>query len=129
MKNENKVSVRKLKEMPIEKGSCGMRRRLITEKDCDMIAFSHLKISDAQKHYHEKTTEFYYVLKGEGSLEIDEELIPLEEGTLVMIKPGVVHRAISHNGLEVLITMIPPYGETEDQHYLHDPGSKRDVRE
>lgn len=95
-----------------------MRRRLITEKDSESVAFSHLKISDAKKHYHEKTTEFYYVLKGRGLLEVDDGSIPLDEGTLVMIKPGVAHRAVSYEVLEVLIAMIPPYGENSDQVFI-----------
>ncbi|MDJ1423598.1 MAG: cupin domain-containing protein [Candidatus Methanoperedens sp.] len=114
MKNEEQIIVRKLKETQMERGSCGMRRRLITDKDCDTVAFSHLKISDAKKHYHEKTTEFYYVLKGEGLLEVDGESISLTEGTLVMIRPGMAHRAVSSGGLEVLIAMTPPLAEAGD---------------
>lgn len=92
-----------------------MRKRLITEKDSESVAFSHLNISDAKKHYHEKTTEFYYVLKGEGWLETDDGSISLTEGTMVMIRPGVGHRAVSSGRLEVLIAMSPPFGETQDQ--------------
>lgn len=114
MTNGNRILVRKLREIASEKGSCGIRKRLITEEDCEMLAFSHLRISDAQKHYHEKTTEFYYVLKGKGELKVDEEVIQLEEGILVMIKPGAAHQAISHGELEVLIAMIPPSGENGD---------------
>lgn len=102
----------------MEKGSCGARRRLITEKDNESVAFSHLKISDAKKHYHEKTTEFYYVLKGEGWLETDDESISLTEGTMVMIRPGVGHRAVSGKELEVLIAMSPPLGEVNDCFYI-----------
>ncbi len=120
MKNKEQIVVRKLKETQMEKGSCGMRRRLITDKDCDAVAFSHLKIMDAKKHYHEKTTEFYYVLKGEGWLETDDGSISLTEGTLVMIKPGVGHRAISSGGLEVLIAMAPPLAEAGD--YVRSEG-------
>lgn len=116
--NEQKVVIRNLKETPTERGSCGMRRRLITEKDSVSVAFSHLKISDAKKHYHEKTTEFYYVLKGEGWLETDDGSISLTEGTMVMIRPGVGHRAVSSGGLEVLIAMTPPYGENIDQLFI-----------
>ena len=116
----NKIIIRKLEDTQMEKGSCGARRRLITEKDSDFVAFSHLKISDAKKHYHEKTTEFYYVLKGEGWLETDDGSISLSEGTLVMIRPGVGHRAVSNGGLEVLIAMSPPQAETGDQYYLQD---------
>ena len=116
--NEKNVVIRNLNEIPIEQGSCGMRRRIITEKDSESVAFSHLKISDAKKHYHEKTTEFYYVLKGEGWLEIDDGTISLTEGMMVMIKPGVEHRAVSSSGLEVLIAMSPPYGENIDQMFI-----------
>lgn len=124
MKNDIKFLVRKLDETSSEKGSCGMRRRLITEKDCKMLAFSHLKISDARRHYHNKTTEFYYVLKGKGELKVDEKVIPLNAGTLVMIKPGASHQAVSHGGLEVLIAMVPPYGEGNDIFYINDEINK-----
>lgn len=120
MKNENKVFIRKLAEIQMEKGSCGMRRRLITEEDGDTLALSHLKISDAKRHYHKKTTELYYVLKGTGKLEVDSDSIPLIEGTLVLIKPGVAHKAISDGDLEVLIIMTPPQGETGDMTYIND---------
>lgn len=113
--SENGVVVRNLKDTPAERGSCGIRKRLITENDSETVAFSHLKISDAKMHYHENTTEFYFVLKGEGWLETDRGSIPLIEGIMVMIKPGVAHRAISSRELEVLIAMSPPYGENIDQ--------------
>ena len=109
------VIVKNLKEILSEKGICGIRRRLITEQDCASLAISYLEISDAKKHYHEKTTEFYYVLSGKGELELNEDVIPLTEGTIIMIEPGVVHRAISHDNLKVLIIMSPPIGESEDQ--------------
>ncbi len=118
MKKNNKVLIKKVKETPVEKGSCGARKRLISEKDSTLLAISHLTISNARKHYHEKTTEFYYVLKGKGSLEIDERLIALEEGMLVKIDPGVAHRALSSKNLEVLVIMSPPYGEVDDQIFI-----------
>ncbi|MCZ7381420.1 MAG: cupin domain-containing protein [Candidatus Methanoperedens sp.] len=116
--NEQTVVIRNLKETPTERGSGGRRRRRITEKESGSVAFSHLKISDAKKHYHEKTTEFYYVLKGEGWLETDDGSISLTEGTMVMIRPGVGHRAVSSGELEVLIAMAPPLGEVSDCFYI-----------
>lgn len=109
--------VRHVEELPTEKGTCGFVTRLTTEKDCDSVGITHLKVSDAQKHYHEKTTEFYYVTKGEGELLVDDKVILLKKGTIVMIKPGMIHQAISHNNLEVLIIMTPAFGEG-DQIYV-----------
>lgn len=118
--DEKRVIIKKVREIPVEKGECGARRRLVTEKDCGSVAFSHLRISDAKKHYHRETTEFYYVLKGEGWLETDDGSVPLTEGTLVMIKPGVTHRAVPEGELEVLIAMAPPFAEAGD--YFADGG-------
>lgn len=114
MGNEERIMIKKVKETPAEKGACGVRRRLVTGEECGRVAFSHLLISDAKKHYHKETTEFYYVLKGQGMLETDDGSIPLSEGTLVMIKPGVAHRAVPEGDLEVLIAMAPPLGEAGD---------------
>ena len=114
-KREEKIILKILDKIPTEIGTCGIRTKLITEEDSDILAISHLKILDAKKHYHKKTTEVYYVLDGRGELEVDGDLLSLEKGTLVMIKPGVIHRAISHDNLKVLIIMAPPIGETQDQ--------------
>ncbi len=110
--------VRNVDELPTEKSTCGFRTRLITEKDGNSVSVSHLRISDAQKHYHERTTEFYYVINGEGELLVNDKVIPLKKGVIVMIKPGTIHQAISHNNLEVLIIMSPPVGEVNDQIYV-----------
>lgn len=120
MRSEKKVIARRLVELSNEEGSCGARKRLITEKDCRSVAFSHLKISDAKKHFHKETTEFYYVLKGAGWLETDAGSFSLAEGTMIMIQPGVIHRAISDHELEVLIAMTPPHGESGDQYFVSD---------
>ena len=117
-KRDTGFIVRNVDELPTERGTCGFRTSLFTEKDCDSVAISHLKISDAQKHYHDKTTEFYYVINGEGELLVDHKVISLKKGTIVMIKPGTIHQAISHNKLEVLIIMTPPFGEVWDQKYV-----------
>ncbi len=61
--NNNKIVIRKLKEIAIERGSCGVRRRLITEKDNNSISFPHLKISDAKKHYQEKIIAYIEITR------------------------------------------------------------------
>ena len=50
---------------------CGTTRRAFTE-DPDQIASIHLvDISEeAQTHYHKKLTEIYYILEGEGEMEL-----------------------------------------------------------
>jgi len=110
--------VKNLNKIQTDRGTCGFRKKLITSDECSSVAISHLDISDAKKHYHKKTTEFYYVLSGTGEIELNDEKIPIKTGTIVMINPGVVHRAIPHENLKVLVIMTPPTGETEDQFYV-----------
>lgn len=103
--------VKKIGDISEEKSICGFRKRLITEKDFKEASFTFLSVYEATKHYHKKSTEFYYVLKGKGILELDKEEIKLEPGTLVMINPGTKHRAIGK--VEALIIGIPPFNPTD----------------
>jgi mannose-6-phosphate isomerase-like protein (cupin superfamily) len=48
---------------------------------------------DSRTHYHKRMTELYFVLEGEGEIELDGERLPLKPMTAVLIKPGCRHRA------------------------------------
>jgi len=104
--------VRRLWEVEEDRSACGFRKRLITGQDSDKNSFSVVKFSDAQKHYHKRTTEFYYCLDGEGVLELGDDKVALTPGTLVMIEPGVAHRAIGN--CTGLVVGSPPF-TPEDQ--------------
>ena len=99
--------VRKVGQTPEERSTCGFRKRLITKEDFEGANFTFLSVYEAERHYHRKTTEFYYVLKGKGVLELDGDQVELEPGTLVMIRPGTRHRA--EGQVETLIVGIPPF--------------------
>jgi mannose-6-phosphate isomerase-like protein (cupin superfamily) len=112
------VVIRNVEEVPQERGSCGMRRKLITHADCSALGLSHLNIADARPHFHNYSNEIYYVLDGNGILEVDENRIPLKKGTTVLVPPLHVHRAIAANNLEVLVIMAPPAAENDDIEYV-----------
>ena len=61
----------------------------------------------SRMHYHKKMTEIYYVLEGNGILEIDHEKIKLKKGISVLIKPGCRHRAIGN--LTLINVPIPAF--------------------
>lgn len=69
---------------------------------------------DSETHYHEKTTEIYYVLEGEGHMELDEESHPLSPGVAVLIQPGCRHRAVGSN-LKILNIPVPKF-DPEDEY-------------
>jgi mannose-6-phosphate isomerase-like protein (cupin superfamily) len=93
--------------------SCGTAKRAFVE-DADQIASLHVVEikSDAQRHYHKKTTEIYYILEGSGHLELDGELVRVEPGLSIMIKPGCRHRAIGQ--LKIINVPIPAFDPADE---------------
>lgn len=67
---------------------------------------------DARIHYHRKLTEIYLILEGEGSIELDGQVVPVKPMTAVLIKPGCRHRAVGK--LRVAIIPVPAF-DPEDE--------------
>jgi len=85
--------------------TCGQIRPLIEEKDGAAGEVHHVEIEDARLHYHEHTDEFYYVISGEGTMILDDEVIALHAGVVVYVPRGVRHKAKAK--LTVLTVCIP----------------------
>ena len=85
--------------------TCGQIRPLLDEQDGAVAEVHHLEITDAKLHYHERTDEIYYVLDGQGRMQLDEAQIELSKGVVVYVPRGVKHRAWGK--LEVLVVCIP----------------------
>jgi mannose-6-phosphate isomerase-like protein (cupin superfamily) len=85
--------------------TCGQIRPLIEEADGAAAEVHHVEIQDAKLHYHEKTDEVYYVIGGEGTMVLDDDVIELRKGVVVYVPRGVRHKAVG--GLTVLTVCIP----------------------
>lgn len=46
-------------------------------------------------HKHEGQEEIYFFIKGEGQMYLDDELITVKEGDVVLIEDGVYHRVLN----------------------------------
>ncbi|HOX39110.1 MAG TPA: cupin domain-containing protein [Candidatus Brocadiia bacterium] len=92
---------------------CGLTRRGFLD-DPDATASTHIVDikTDAQTHYHKKLTEIYFILEGEGTIELDGERLPVRRGSAVMIKPGCRHRAVGK--LRLLVTAIPKFDPADE---------------
>ena len=95
--------------------TCGQIRPLIEEKDGAAAEVHHLEITDAKMHYHERTDEIYYVIGGQGRMQLDGSEIELREGVVVYVPRGVKHKAWGK--LEVLVVCIPR-GVLQDVHEI-----------
>ena len=71
-----------------------------------------------QRHYHRLSEEFYYILEGDGIMEIDGEELPVGPGDAILIPPGAWHqiRTGADRGLRLLCCCAPPYAH-EDTYF------------
>ena len=92
---------------------CGSAKRAFSE-DPDQIATLHVVDikADSRTHYHKKLTELYYVLEGEGQMELDGRIVDIRPGSAIMIKPGCRHRAVGK--LKILNVPIPAFDPQDE---------------
>jgi mannose-6-phosphate isomerase-like protein (cupin superfamily) len=92
---------------------CGTAKRAFTD-DADQVASLHVLdvCEDSRTHYHKKMTEIYYVLDGQGQIELDGLRFDIEPGSSILIKPGCRHRAIGK--LKILNIPIPAFDSTDE---------------
>jgi mannose-6-phosphate isomerase-like protein (cupin superfamily) len=67
--------------------------------------------SATQRHYHADSEELYYVLEGQGEMEVDGERSRVGPGDAVLIPAGSWHQIVAHDGgeLRFLCCCAPPY--------------------
>jgi mannose-6-phosphate isomerase-like protein (cupin superfamily) len=93
--------------------TCGQIRTVVQEADGAAAEVHHVEIEDAKLHYHAQTDEFYYVIRGSGTMVLDDDEIELSEGVVVYVPRGVRHKA--KGKLTILTVCIPP-GVLHDIH-------------
>ena len=93
---------------------CGRSRRAFMNEENEVASMHLVEIhQDSRTHYHRRMTELYFVLEGEGTIELDGVSYPLRPMTSFLIKPGCRHRAIGE-GLRIINVPIPKF-DPEDE--------------
>jgi mannose-6-phosphate isomerase-like protein (cupin superfamily) len=107
--------IAQLDSLPAKRCPCGFTRRAFTDLT-DAAASLHLVDIevDSRTHFHQRTTEIYLVLEGEGEIELDGQRFPVKPMTAIYIKPGCRHRAIGK--LKIVNIPIPAFDEG-DEHF------------
>ena len=110
----NRFQIARLDEIPATPCPCGSAKRAFMN-DRNPVASMHIVNikQDSERHYHKKMTEIYYVLEGEGHIELDDEIHALSPGVSVMIQPGCVHRAVGA-GLKILNVPVPQFDPDDE---------------
>jgi len=92
---------------------CGVSKRAFLVPENEVASIHLVEISqDAPAHYHKRMTEIYYVLEGEGELELDGGRESIRPGSVVLIPPGTRHRAVGT--LKILNVAIPAFDEKDE---------------
>lgn len=61
-------------------------------------------------HVHNRSRQFFYVLRGELTMELESEIVKVRSSESLEIKPGVGHRArnVSNNDAQFIVMSSPP---------------------
>ncbi len=92
---------------------CGESRRAFVHPD-NLVATLHMVdvSKESRTHYHKKLTEIYFVLEGEGHMELDGDMVPLNLMTSILIKPGCRHRAVGN--MKIINIPVPAFDPTDE---------------
>ena len=68
-----------------------------------------------QRHYHRLSEEFYFLLEGSGTMEIDGETRSVKPGDAILIPAGAWHQIAADAGenLRFLCCCAPPYSHQD----------------
>lgn len=69
-----------------------------------------------ERHYHMLSEEFYFLLEGEGTMEIDGESQTVGPGDAILIPAGAWHQITAITPLRFLCCCAPPYAH-EDTYF------------
>ena len=62
-----------------------------------------------QRHYHERARQFFFILRGEATMEIGGKLVTLREREGIEVAPGVAHTMMNRSAgdVEFLVVSAP----------------------
>ena len=108
--------VRRVQDAPTVPCPCGLSTRPLTADDHGVCNLHVTFNTDSVKHYHKQCTEVYYILEGRGKMELNDDVIDVEPGTVVYIEPYTRHRLYSQEGVRTIVVGVPAY-RLDDEFY------------
>ena len=86
---------------------CGESTRPLTRVETPICNLHVTFIQDSVKHYHKECTEVYYILEGQGKMELNDDLVDVYPGIIVYIEPYTWHRLYSEAGVRTIVFGTP----------------------
>ena len=70
-------------------------------------------------HHHKASEEFYFILEGQGVMEVDGQERTVGPGDAILIPPGAWHRIRALTSIRFLCCCAPPY--SHDDTFFPEP--------
>jgi len=106
----------------IDKGSYS-KLILLNKKDLKSnLLLQIVKVKPKSKinpHYHKKTKEVFFILKGKATLLLKNKKIKAKPGDFFVCKPGNMHGVINHSKKEFLILVLKINPKERDSYWVH----------
>ncbi|MSU79557.1 MAG: cupin domain-containing protein [Gemmataceae bacterium] len=112
----NGYLVRRLADAPTVPCPCGESTRPLTRADTPTCNLHVTSIRDSVLHYHKECTEVYYILEGEGKMELNGDVIDISPNVIVYIEPYTKHRLWSEKGVRTIVVGTPALNP-EDEYF------------
>ena len=79
--------------------------------DSMSVGLYHLRAGEPDRQQPHTEDEIYYVISGEGRIDIAGEVSPVRPGSLIFVAKHVEHRFLDYpEGLTLLVVFAPPRG-------------------
>ncbi|MBO4649477.1 MAG: cupin domain-containing protein [Lentisphaeria bacterium] len=105
--------IRNLNEIKAVRCPCGMSKRAFTEMEEGKATLHLVDIfEDARLHYHKEHAEMYYILEGDGHMELDGKIMPVHPGTAIYIQPYCRHRALGK--MKIVNVSLPAFAPDDE---------------
>lgn len=115
------ILVRHESEVPETESSCGLEKGLCGIIDGGAARACSMALTNVEAHFHKRTTEIYYVLDGQGVVQLNGEEHRVRKGSFMHIPPGVVHSFTGQ--AKVLIIGVPAISTDDDMFYPASPAA------
>lgn len=97
------------KELDVMKNPHGVEAKKLLETEHSQVIHMHLKAGESLKRHTTPVDVFFYVLEGEGYVEIGEEKVLVKKDTLIESPKGIPHCLYneSEGDFRVLVVKTP----------------------
>ena len=74
--------------------------------------------SSEELHLHKKSQQFFFILKGTATFEIDNERLEVKEQEGITIKPGIAHRIMNYTAEDLEFILSTQPSAQQDRHLV-----------